>query len=146
MWERTGAQPITAIHMYIDPSGGLGDQTGGSEGGTPKGETSSEKECGLEANGQSQNWGAVVTGPFQGSWCFSMREDWQRAKLYQGAWAVQSVKRLTSAQVMSSWFVGSSPVLGSVLTAQSLASASDSVSPSLSLSLPHLCSLGLSQK
>ena len=32
----------------------------------------------------------------------------------------QSVKRLTLAQVMISWFVGSSPESGSVLTAQSL--------------------------
>ena len=36
------------------------------------------------------------------------------------------------AQVMISWFVGSSPTLGSVLTAQSLEPASNSVSPSLS--------------
>ena len=45
----------------------------------------------------------------------------------------QSVKHPTSAQVMISWFVGSSPVSGSVLTAQSLELASDSVSPSLSV-------------
>ena len=32
----------------------------------------------------------------------------------------QSVERLTSAQVMISWFVGSSPASGSVLTAWSL--------------------------
>ena len=58
-------------------------------------------------------------------------------------WPVaQSVKHLTSAQVMISWFVGSSPALGSVLTAQSLEPASDSGSPSLcpsptcTLSLP----------
>ena len=56
----------------------------------------------------------------------------------------QSVKRLTSAQVMISGFVGSSSTSGSVLTtaqslelasvltAQSLELASDSVSPSLS--------------
>ena len=45
---------------------------------------------------------------------------------------VQSVKRPTSAQVMISWFVSSSPASGSVLTAQSLEPALDSVSPSLS--------------
>ena len=50
----------------------------------------------------------------------------------RGAWVAQSVKRLTSAQVMNSWFVSSSPASGSVLTAQSLEPASDSVSPSLS--------------
>ena len=52
-----------------------------------------------------------------------------------GAWMVQSVKHLTSAQVMISWFVGSSPVSGSVLTGQSLEPALDSVSLSLFLSL-----------
>ena len=54
----------------------------------------------------------------------------------------QSVKRPTSAQVMKSPFVGSSPALGSVLTTQSLEPASDSVSPSLSP--PPLLSLSLS--
>ena len=44
----------------------------------------------------------------------------------------QLVKHLTSAQVTISWFMGSSPMSGSVLTAQSLDPASDSVSPSLS--------------
>ena len=44
----------------------------------------------------------------------------------------QLVKRLTLAQVMISGFMGSSPELGPVLTAQSLEAASDSVSPSLS--------------
>ena len=44
----------------------------------------------------------------------------------------QSVERLTSAQVMISRSVGSSPASGSVLTAQSLEPALDSVSPSLS--------------
>ena len=43
----------------------------------------------------------------------------------------QSVERPTSAQVMILRFVGLSPVSGSVLTAQSLESASDSVSPLL---------------
>ena len=43
-----------------------------------------------------------------------------------------SVKRPTSAQVMISLFVGWSPTLDSVLTAQSLEPASDYVSPPLS--------------
>ena len=47
----------------------------------------------------------------------------------------QLVKRLTVAQVMISQFVSSSPTLGSVLPAQSLEPASDSVSPSLSAPL-----------
>ena len=57
----------------------------------------------------------------------------------------QLVKGLTSAQVMISWFVGLSPMLGSVLTAQSLEPASDSVSP-LSLPLPRLPSVSLPLK
>ena len=56
----------------------------------------------------------------------------------RGAWEAQSVKRPTSAQVMISRFVSSSPASGSVLTARSLEPASDSVSPSLSL--PLACS------
>ena len=54
----------------------------------------------------------------------------------------QLVKRLTAAQFMISPFVGSSPS-GSMLTAQSLEPASDSVSPSLSAP-PLLGSLSLS--
>ena len=64
--------------------------------------------------------------------------------LWGGAWVAQLVERPTSAQVMISQFVGLSPALGSVPTAQSLESASDSVSPCLSLPLPLLCSLSLS--
>ena len=52
--------------------------------------------------------------------------------IFRSTWVVQLVKRSTSAQVMISQFVGSSPASGSVLTAQSLEPASDSVSPSLS--------------
>ena len=48
-----------------------------------------------------------------------------------GAWVAQSVKCLNSAQVMISRFVSSSPTSDSVLTAQSLEPASDSVSPFL---------------
>ena len=48
------------------------------------------------------------------------------------AWVAQSVRRLTSAQVMISQFVGLRPALGSVLTAQSLEPALGSVFPSLS--------------
>ena len=57
----------------------------------------------------------------------------------RGAWVAQ---RPTSAQVMIPRFVGSSPMLGSGLTARSLEPAWDSVS--LSLFLPHSCSLSLS--
>ena len=58
------------------------------------------------------------------------------------------LKHPTLAQVMVSRFVGSSPTSGSVLTAQSLEPASDSVSPSLSdpSSPTHTLGLSLSQK
>ena len=56
-------------------------------------------------------------------------------KTYWGGWGgtrvAQSVEHLTLAQVMISQFVCSSPASDSVLTAQSLEPASDSVSPSL---------------
>ena len=55
----------------------------------------------------------------------------------------QSVNHQTSAQVVISRFMGSSPTSGSVLTAQSLEPAWDSVSPSLSLPLPLSCSVSL---
>ena len=50
---------------------------------------------------------------------------------------------LTSAQVMISWFVGSSSASDSVLTAWSLEPVWDSVSASLSLPLLCSCSLSL---
>ena len=66
-------------------------------------------------------------------------------KAWRGAWVAQLVKRPTSAQVMISWFVSSSPASGSVLTAQSLKPDLDSVSPSLSVPPPtHALSLSLS--
>ena len=48
----------------------------------------------------------------------------------------QSVKCLTSARVVISRFVSSSPASGSMLTAGSLEPASDSVTPSLSAPPP----------
>ena len=55
------------------------------------------------------------------------------------------VERPTVAQVMISQFTSLSSTSGSVLTAQSLELASDSVSPSLSLPSPtHALSLSLS--
>ena len=58
------------------------------------------------------------------------------------AWVVQSVTCPTSAQVTVSWLMSSTPMSGSVLTAQSLELASDSVSPSLSV--PPLLTFSLS--
>ena len=64
----------------------------------------------------------------------------------RGAWVAQLVKCPTSAQVMISHFVSSRPVSGSVLAAQSLEAASDSVSPSLSAPPLLMLCLSLSQK
>ena len=58
-----------------------------------------------------------------------------------GAWVAWSVKRPTSAQVMISQSMSSSPASGSVLTAQSLEPTSDCVSPSLCSSPTHPLSL-----
>ena len=58
-------------------------------------------------------------------------------KKARGARVAQSVSCQTSAQVRIARFVGSSPASGSVLIAQSLEPALDSVSPSLFASL-HL--------
>ena len=56
------------------------------------------------------------------------------------------VGRLTSAQVMTSRLLSSSPVSGSVLTAQNLEPALDSVSPSLSAPTPFALCLSLKNK
>ena len=69
----------------------------------------------------------------------------QNRKL-RDAWVAQSVKCQTLAQVMISQFVSSSPTLGSVLTAQSLEPASDSLSPSLFAPPPLVLCVCLSQK
>ena len=58
----------------------------------------------------------------------------------------QLVGQPTSAQVMISQLMGSSPASGSVLMAQSLEPASDSVSSSLSAPPPLMLCLSLSVK
>ena len=62
--------------------------------------------------------------------------------LFRGAWVAQLVKHLTSAQVMISQLVSSSPESGSLLSAQSLLEIH---CPPLSLPLPAL-SLSLKNK
>ena len=64
----------------------------------------------------------------------------------RGTWVAQSVERRTSAQIMISRSLSSSPASGSVLTAQSLEPASDSVSPSISAPPPHMLCLSLPLK
>ena len=67
-----------------------------------------------------------------------------KVKAQWGAWVTQLVKPLTSAQGMT--VRGFKPALGSVLTAQSLEPASNSVSPSLSDPPPiHALSLSVSK-
>ena len=66
--------------------------------------------------------------------------------ILRGTWEAQSVKRPTLAQVMISWSVSSSPASGSVLTAQSLEPASDSVSFFLCPSPAHALFLSLSDR
>ena len=78
--------------------------------------------------------------------CFGVQKGEKSEYVYVwGAWVAQSVKRLTSAQVMISQFVSSSPASGSVLTAWSLEPASDSVSPSLSAPPPLMFCLSVSE-
>ena len=84
---------------------------------------------------ETLNEGAALGSPLS-----MMMEEPQR-----GSWEAQSIKRLSSAQVMISRFMGSSPTSGSVLRARSLEPASDSVSPSFS-ALPCLRSVSLSLK
>ena len=67
-------------------------------------------------------------------------------KNIQGTWVAQSVQCLTSAQVVVSWFVGSSPASGSVLMVQSLLGIL-SLSPPLSaLSCVRALSLSITSK
>ena len=63
----------------------------------------------------------------------------------RGAWVAWSLKCPTSAQVLISPFLSSSPTSGSVLTAQNLEPAWDSVFPSLSAPPPLTPGLSLSK-
>ena len=64
-----------------------------------------------------------------------------------GHWVAQSIEHLTSAQIMNSRFVSSSPTLGSVLTARSLeAGACFRFCVSLSLCPSPTCTLSLKNK
>ena len=82
-------------------------------------------------------WSSILTSLWQFLLWLYKRNSW-------GAWVAQLVERPTSAQVMISQFVSSSPESGSVLTAQNLEPASDSVSPPLSTPAPFVLSLSLS--
>ena len=66
-----------------------------------------------------------------------------KGRMIQGCLVAQSVKCLTSDEVMISQSLSSSPMSSSVLTAQSLKPASDSVSHSLFVPPPRACVLSL---
>ena len=74
---------------------------------------------------------------------FIKKKKKRRGGKYRGAWVAQSVKHLTSAQVMISRPVGSSPASGPVLTAWTLELLRVLCLP-LSLPLPCSCFLPLS--
>ena len=91
------------------------------------------------------------TGGKNVNWCIYMcKAVWRfleklKIRPRWDAWVAQSVERPTSAHVMTLQFVSSSPASGSVLTAQSLEPALDSVSPSLCHFPAHALSLCLSK-
>ena len=70
----------------------------------------------------------------------------QHLKNSWGTWVAQSVKHPTLAQVVIWRLESLSPTSGSVLTAQSLEPASDSVSPSLPVPPLQMLCLSLPQK
>ena len=82
-------------------------------------------------------------------WSFSIPQklDYSTCLIYmestRGAWVTQSVERLTSAPVMISRFVGSSPTPGSELSAQSSLLI---LCLRLSLPLPHSRSFSFKNK
>ena len=85
--------------------------------------------------GRKGNPLALLVGMQTGTATLENRMEFPQKTKSRGAWVAQLVKHLSSAQVMISWFMGSSPVLGPVLTAQSLEPALDSVCVSLSAPL-----------
>ena len=98
-------------------------------------ESHSEHVC-FHQLGFKATTASYLMGSLRNSQKFSLR----------GAWVAQSVKCPTSAPVKISRFMRSSPASGSVLTAQSLEPASDSVSPSVTALPPLTLCLPLSQK
>ena len=122
----------------------LGSQVGPSVAGGQSARSSSQAWLQLRGT-KAQGW---FLAPREGP---STQQPTQppvkpKVKENRGAWVAQSVECPTSAQIMISHSVSLSPVLGSVLTAQSLEPASDSVSPSLSAPPLLMLCLLLSQK
>ena len=79
-------------------------------------------------------------------WVMGARRAFVVQSTWWGAWVAQSVEHPTSAQVMISRSVSSSHASGSVLTAQSLEPASDSVLPLSLRPTPAVLCLSLSFK
>lgn len=68
MWERTGAQPAAIVQTCVDLSGGLGGQTGGSDGSTPKGSLAGRRSVVGRPMGRiraGEQW--LLQNPFQGA-------------------------------------------------------------------------------
>ena len=88
---------------------------------------------GLSTVSMESAWDLLLPPHFCLPLCLSLCLSLSLSKInkHWGAWVAQSVGRPTSAQVMISRSVSSSPASGSVLTAQSLEPVSDSTSPSL---------------
>ena len=80
---------------------------------------------------------SLAVGTFSCSFVLSSQSHVYKTSLSRGAWVAQSVKWPTSAQVMISGSMSSSPASGSVLTVRILFLP-------LSLPLPHLCVCALS--
>ena len=105
----------------------------------------SERRCGGSKRGLTDSPGRL------GLWERGVKDEVKKSRAFSGlqthrvlAWGAQLIKHPALAQVMISQFRSSSPASGSVLTAQSLEPALDSVFPSLSLSAPPLLVLSLS--
>ena len=92
----------------------------------------------FDENVKTPCWPALI---FQYS-----KKNFKKERDSLGPWVAQSVKCPTLAQVTISQLMSSSPAWGSVLTAQSLEPASDSVSPSVSAPPLLTFSLSLSLK
>ena len=93
--------------------------------------------------GTRWEWRWIANGSMRFFWGVEMFYNW----IVWGTWVAQSVKPPTSAQVVISSSVSSSPTSGSVLTAQRLEPASDlclSLILCLPLSLPLSCSCSVS--
>ena len=128
--ERLGSalSAVWSVDMFLQAAGGI---DGIFAEGRPGDHVSPEGDTRCEADQVSE----------RGTLAKLKQQGFVKTGSYRGTWVAQSVERPTSAHVMISRSVSSSPTSCSVLTAQSLGPALDSVSPSLTLPLPGSWSL-----